>query len=590
MRTQTNKPEGSGGILQSVLVALQMDSGAAKQIQQMRWIDEQVLGVQHIEARANHGLSVGVDAVLAVRRKGGAAVVNANVEHASKLRHRVEEEASHVGRGKRDGHAPGKHVDDIRKPGALSAHQHVCIQTGLHLVFRLHQLQLLLGIHEFALVLHEEAPDLLHVHDRSPREVAVHRFALQHQHVRRGELRRGLGRERVAVELVGGRAERIRLRHGGEDAAVGEGDDAADADLRVRRALRTNGVAEADHPLRVHGVHLLQKIRLEGVAIKQRGSDVKVAGDPGIHGIALVLGEEDGPNGGIRRTVVQIVVHKVEYLRKVGDVAIRVKHHDVHAPLLHPVVALQRLRPVLRKTPRLRGKVRCLDNDVALTIWDALLVHIGLIRGKHVGVPLVDVVAHIVEHHEFYTAHPVHHPDRRVLALTRLESVQFGGIVPIPLLFCFKAFDSLLESRIPTRKAAHLPLPRWNPEIHGNRITVRNVRYKRQIGLLRWDWRSISQERLLLLHRHCLPFTQVVGNTTCDSDRRKPQSRPMAQNPYVDDESNPQQYEQAPGIQSQQSVFHYVKGVGTPWIIQVIGKGVLLWVCMGFGGVPHRLL
>lgn len=64
----------------------------------------------------------------------------------------------------------------------------------------------------------------------------------------------------------------------------------------------------------------------------------------------------------------------------------------------------------------------------------------------------------------------------------------------------------------------------------------------------------------------------------------------MAQNPYVDDESNPQQHEQAPGIQSQQSVFHYVKGVGTPWIIQVIGKGVLLWVCMGFGGVPHRLL
>lgn len=46
------------------------------------------------------------------------------------------------------------------------------------------------------------------------------------------------------------------------------------------------------------------------------------------------------------------------------------------------------------------------------TVWNALLAQIALVFRKQKGLLLVDVVAHIVQNHEFDPVQSVHHAQR----------------------------------------------------------------------------------------------------------------------------------------------------------------------------------
>ena len=53
----------------------------------------------------------------------------------------------------------------------------------------------------------------------------------------------------------------------------------------------------------------------------------------------------------------EVVVHEVEHLGEVSDIAVGMEHHNVHSLFVHPMALRQRLPPDLRKVPRLRRKV-----------------------------------------------------------------------------------------------------------------------------------------------------------------------------------------------------------------------------------------
>ena len=73
----------------------------------------------------------------------------------------------------------------------------------------------------------------------------------------------------------------------------------------------------------------------------------------------------------------------------------------------------------VRGFPRLSAKFHAFDGKstahntlTGRTVWNALLAQIALVFRKQKGLLLVDVVAHIVQDHEFDPVQSVHHAQR----------------------------------------------------------------------------------------------------------------------------------------------------------------------------------